>query len=187
MTRRTRLPVCANCKTRFWLPLGNRSRSLRGRRSRCLDVHCHVFEHQAGGMMRNNPSHIAGVPRIRDMMTGEMMWCLGRPPPSSRLRCGNSRDVGIESCEGSSRRSARSRLMPQSGNLEYMIEGHVPSIAIRRLLDEKPEASGLAVPGMPVGSPGIEVDGFEPEIYSVIIFGSADQRAYGRFRGATEI
>lgn len=41
----------------------------------------------------------------------------------------------------------------------YFIEGHVPPEDIRRLLAEKPAASGLAVPGMPVGSPGMEVPG----------------------------
>ena len=39
---------------------------------------------------------------------------------------------------------------------DYVIEGHVPVADIRRLLDEKPQVSGLAVPGMPVGSPGME-------------------------------
>jgi hypothetical protein len=38
----------------------------------------------------------------------------------------------------------------------YAIEGHVPAREIRRLLKERPEAIGLAVPGMPVGSPGME-------------------------------
>jgi len=37
----------------------------------------------------------------------------------------------------------------------YMIEGHVPTADIRRLLDERPDAVGLAVPGMPYGSPGM--------------------------------
>lgn len=37
----------------------------------------------------------------------------------------------------------------------YMIEGHVPAADIRRLLDERPDAIGLAVPGMPYGSPGM--------------------------------
>ena len=41
----------------------------------------------------------------------------------------------------------------------YVIEGHVPSQEIKRLLREKPKAIGLAVPGMPVGSPGMEMDG----------------------------
>ena len=41
----------------------------------------------------------------------------------------------------------------------YVIEGHVPSQEIKRLLREKPKAIGLAVPGMPVGSPGMEIDG----------------------------
>ena len=38
----------------------------------------------------------------------------------------------------------------------YAIEGHVPAADIRRLLKEKPKAVGLAVPGMPVGSPGMD-------------------------------
>ncbi|MBI2308521.1 MAG: DUF411 domain-containing protein [Rhodocyclales bacterium] len=39
---------------------------------------------------------------------------------------------------------------------DYLIEGHVPAADIRRLLKEKPKALGLAVPGMPQGSPGME-------------------------------
>lgn len=43
-----------------------------------------------------------------------------------------------------------------TGEIEgYMIEGHVPTADIRRLLAERPEAVGLAVPGMPYGSPGM--------------------------------
>lgn len=38
----------------------------------------------------------------------------------------------------------------------YVVEGHVPVREIRRLLDERPEAIGLAIPGMPLGSPGME-------------------------------
>lgn len=41
----------------------------------------------------------------------------------------------------------------------YMIEGHVPAEDISRLLTDKPDAIGLSVPGMPVGSPGMETDG----------------------------
>ena len=41
----------------------------------------------------------------------------------------------------------------------YMIEGHVPAEDIARLIAEKPDAIGLSVPGMPVGSPGMETDG----------------------------
>src|SRR5258706_10104624 len=38
----------------------------------------------------------------------------------------------------------------------YLVEGHVPAVALMRLINEKPDARGLAVPGMPVGSPGME-------------------------------
>jgi hypothetical protein len=68
----------------------------------------------------------------------------------------------------------------------YVIEGHVPASAIRRLLSEKPQAKGLAVPGMPTGSPGMEVPGSPPEEYTVILFGDT-RRTYARFKGATEL
>ena len=42
---------------------------------------------------------------------------------------------------------------------EYVIEGHVPAEDIRKLLQDKPKARGLAVPGMPLGSPGLEGTG----------------------------
>jgi len=54
----------------------------------------------------------------------------------------------------------------------YAIEGHVPAHDIRRLLSERPAVRGLAVPGMPAGSPGM--DG-PAERYAVILF-SADGR-----------
>ncbi|MFC5506406.1 DUF411 domain-containing protein [Bosea massiliensis] len=41
----------------------------------------------------------------------------------------------------------------------YVIEGHVPAEAVKRLLVARPKAIGIAVPGMPVGSPGMEVPG----------------------------
>jgi hypothetical protein len=68
----------------------------------------------------------------------------------------------------------------------YVIEGHVPAPAIRRLLAERPQGKGLAVPGMPVGSPGMEVEGSAPETYDVILFGPSGQRTFARFRGAAE-
>jgi hypothetical protein len=66
------------------------------------------------------------------------------------------------------------------------LEGHVPALAIRRLLAERPTGVvGLAVPAMPIGSPGMEVPGQPPDTYDVIGW-----RAYGthepfmRFVGA---
>ncbi len=52
----------------------------------------------------------------------------------------------------------------------YVIEGHVPAEQIERLLEEKPEGvRGLAVPGMPIGSPGMEM-GDRTQPYQVIAF-----------------
>jgi len=53
----------------------------------------------------------------------------------------------------------------------YVIEGHVPADLIQRLLKERPAVAGLAVPGMPVGSPGME--GPNPQPYEVISFDKA--------------
>lgn len=50
----------------------------------------------------------------------------------------------------------------------YVIEGHVPAGDIRRLLSERPDAIGLAVPGMPVGSPGMEM-GSQRDPYDVLL------------------
>jgi hypothetical protein len=52
----------------------------------------------------------------------------------------------------------------------YIIEGHVPATDIDRLLAERPEIAGLAVPGMPVGAPGMVIQGMEPEPYDVLAF-----------------
>ena len=53
---------------------------------------------------------------------------------------------------------------------DYVIEGHVPAADIRRLLAERPEVVGLAVPGMPIGSPGMELPGVAAEPYEVLSF-----------------
>lgn len=58
----------------------------------------------------------------------------------------------------------------------YVLEGHVPVADIERLLRERPDVIGLAVPGMPVGSPGMEVADSPPEPYQVIAFGKNGQR-----------
>jgi hypothetical protein len=52
----------------------------------------------------------------------------------------------------------------------YVIEGHVPADLIDRLLRERPAVVGLAVPGMPIGSPGMEAPGQAAERYQVLTF-----------------
>ncbi|WP_314733283.1 DUF411 domain-containing protein [Afifella sp. JA880] len=65
----------------------------------------------------------------------------------------------------------------------YVLEGHVPSAMVARLLDEKPMTTGLAVPGMPVGSEGMAMPGMEPDTYPVVSFGASGQSTYARYRG----
>ena len=66
---------------------------------------------------------------------------------------------------------------------EYVLEGHVPAHALRRLLVERPAVAGVAVPGMPVGSPGME--GEPMDTYDVIGFAGAQRVHFGRYRGET--
>ena len=67
----------------------------------------------------------------------------------------------------------------------YVIEGHVPAKDIARLLREKPKGvKGLAVAGMPMGSPGME-HGDHREAYKVMTFGPAGQRVYASYAASS--
>jgi hypothetical protein len=69
----------------------------------------------------------------------------------------------------------------------YALEGHVPAREIHRLLKEKPAALGLAVPGMPIGSPGMdgEVYGGRRDAFDVLLLarGGAGARVYQHYEG----
>lgn len=67
----------------------------------------------------------------------------------------------------------------------YAIEGHVPAHALARLLDERPALRGLAVPGMPIGSPGMEGD--REELYEVVGFDGGRRIRFGRYRGNRQV
>ena len=67
----------------------------------------------------------------------------------------------------------------------YVIEGHVPGRDIRRLLRERPQAIGLAVPGMPVGSPGMDaaIYGGRRDPYDVLlVLRDGSTRVWTRYR-----
>lgn len=66
----------------------------------------------------------------------------------------------------------------------YLLEGHVPAADVRRLLAMKPVAIGLAVPGMPVGSPGMEMDGRRDAYEVVLVERSGRARVFARYGGA---
>ena len=60
-------------------------------------------------------------------------------------------------------------------------EGHVPIVDMRRVLANRPKGvRGLAVAGMPIGSPGMEVSGVRPQRYNVIAFGAARTSVYAQ-------
>ena len=67
----------------------------------------------------------------------------------------------------------------------YVLEGHVPAAAVRRLLGQRPTAIGLAVPGMPAGSPGME--GGAPQRYDVVLFGAGGRQSFMHFVGAESV
>jgi hypothetical protein len=67
----------------------------------------------------------------------------------------------------------------------YVLEGHVPAAAVRRLLEKRPTAIGLAVPGMPAGSPGMESG--VPQRYDVVLFGANGRQPFMRFVGTEDV
>ena len=66
----------------------------------------------------------------------------------------------------------------------FAFEGHVPAAAVRRFLADPGPWRGLAVPGMPVGSPGMEVAGVAPQLYEVVRFDHTGRsELFARARG----
>jgi hypothetical protein len=63
----------------------------------------------------------------------------------------------------------------------YFIEGHVPFDSIRQLLTERPEARGLTVPGMPIGSPGMEQDDYRQAFDVFLIELDGEARVYNHY------
>ena len=57
----------------------------------------------------------------------------------------------------------------------YVVEGHVPAPDLRRLLKERPPVAGIAVAGMPLGSPGMDVPPAQAQAYNVIAFDKQGQ------------
>jgi len=66
----------------------------------------------------------------------------------------------------------------------FGVEGHVPTFALRRFLDAPAAWRGVAVPDIPIGSPGMEMPGTAPRAYTVFIFAADGQREpFARARG----
>ena len=63
----------------------------------------------------------------------------------------------------------------------YIVEGHVPAADIKRLLEERPSATGLTVPGMPIGSPGME-QGHHKDPYAVLLFSDTSIKVFSEYR-----
>jgi hypothetical protein len=62
----------------------------------------------------------------------------------------------------------------------YVIEGHVPAADIHRLLAERPEALGLSVPGMPIGSPGMEMGAQRDPFDTLLVLQGGETRVFAR-------
>ena len=63
----------------------------------------------------------------------------------------------------------------------YVIEGHVPAASIKKLLKENPQIVGLAVPGMPAGSPGMESP--TPQTYDIVAYDQSGKTSVFATRG----
>lgn len=69
----------------------------------------------------------------------------------------------------------------------FVLEGHVPAAAVKRLLATRPASiRGLAAPAMPAGSPGMEMSGVAPDTYD-IIDGESGRMSFMRFRGGEPV
>jgi hypothetical protein len=59
----------------------------------------------------------------------------------------------------------------------YVVEGHVPADAVLKMLKEKPAIAGIAVPGMPMGSPGMDVPGGQKDAFNIVSFDKSGKTA----------
>ena len=64
----------------------------------------------------------------------------------------------------------------------YAVEGHVPAADIQRMLNEKPAIAGIAVPGMPVGSPGMEQGGYKEPFDTIAFTKDGKKTVFARHR-----
>ncbi len=69
----------------------------------------------------------------------------------------------------------------------YVIEGHVPAGAVKKLLAEHPAAKVLTAPGMPMGSPGMEIPGKAADTYDVLLFDGKTARPFARYEGTNAL
>ena len=67
----------------------------------------------------------------------------------------------------------------------YVLEGHVPAQEVRRLLRDQPKAVGLAVPGMPIGSPGMEVGKRQDPYDVLLVLADGSSRVYQSYPSKT--
>jgi hypothetical protein len=89
----------------------------------------------------------------------------------------NGFDAKVQDLNDLSAIKAKLGVPPQLGSCHtaqvgrYVIEGHIPAAAVKRLLKERPSTVvGLAVPGMPLGSPGMEMPGGQTQPYLILAF-----------------
>jgi hypothetical protein len=59
----------------------------------------------------------------------------------------------------------------------YVVEGHVPADAVQKMLRDKPAIAGLAVPGMPIGAPGMEMPNGQKDPYAIVSFDKSGKTA----------
>ena len=69
----------------------------------------------------------------------------------------------------------------------YVLEGHVPAKELRRLLRERPKALGLAVPGMPMGSPGMEMGDARDAYDVLLVLANGNSRIYQSYAAKPSI
>jgi hypothetical protein len=81
------------------------------------------------------------------------------------------------------RDSSPDRRSGKRGDRMRVLSGREGAIRFR-VLAEKPAGRGLAVPGTPMGSPGMEMEGMAPDTYEVVLFGPSGRTTFARYEGA---
>lgn len=116
-------------------------------------------------------SGLAGAAGVMDVYKSPNCGCCAKWVDHMR---DNGFEVKVHATDNMQPVKMRAGIQPGMGSCHtalidgYVIEGHVPADDVKRLLEEKPPARGLAVPGMPMGSPGME--GPRSERYNVVLF-----------------
>lgn len=161
-----------HCQYRAGLPIGRPARIAKGRRKGLVMKRRDFLAVIAAGtpVLAGIPVAVAALPEVQ-VWKSPSCGCCGAWADHMRAA---GFTVAVTDTDTMEEVKARLGVTPALASCHtgqvagYVLEGHVPADAVKRLLKERPQATGLAVPGMPHGSPGMETGMVES--YDVVLF-----------------